>query len=198
MKKYFGGSHLIGKRKAKRPLNNQDITHFILRLKENLPAFFSPKDEALRELFCTVANKHEVHIQQLVFNHTHLHAALLIKDRECYNAFARELTSKIVAHLSKVIGVKLKDIFAHRPFTRIVSGPRGLMTLENYLMKNERESRVKQTHRFPGFFGIVTEGLQESKSAKIQNYGAKPARSRISHSELEGRITIKPRQLEFF
>jgi REP element-mobilizing transposase RayT len=155
MKKYFGGSHLVGKRKSKRPLSEEDVIHFILRLKEGLPAFFSPRDEDLRSLFLAVAKKHEVQIYQVVFNHTHLHAGLGLKDRKSYNSFVREFSSKVVAYISKSIGIQLKNIFLDRPFTRVVSGARGVMKLENYLKKNERESGVPQVHRCSGFFNIV-------------------------------------------
>ena len=144
MKKYFGGSHLHKKRKSRRPLDFNKITHLVLRLKDQQPAFFSPRDRNLRNLFIAIANKHHLQVEELIFNHTHLHAAIAIKDRKSYQNFIRELTSKIVSLLSKSIGIKLKNIFSHRPFTRIVNWGRSLMILGRYMAKNEKESGVLQ------------------------------------------------------
>jgi REP element-mobilizing transposase RayT len=146
MKKYFGGSHLHRKRKSKRPLEFDKLTHLILRLKDNQPAFFSPRDQILKRLFYRIAEKYGIQIEELIFNHTHIHAPIAIKDRKSYQGFIRELTSKIVTYLSKRIGIKLKEIFLHRPFTRTVNWGRGLMTLWGYMKKNEKESGILQCH----------------------------------------------------
>ena len=149
MKKYFGGSHLYKKRKSKRPLDFGKLTHLVLRLKDNQPAFFSPRDRDLRRLLHNVAAKYSIQIEELIFNHTHIHSAIAIKDRQSYRGFIRELSARIVVHISKNIGIKLRRIFASRPFTRIVSWGRGLLILRQYMKKNEEESGVSQCHWGP-------------------------------------------------
>ena len=171
MKKYFGGSHLVKKRKSKRPLDFGKLTHLVLRLKDNQPAFFSPRDRDLRRLFYLVAAKYSIQIEELILNHTHIHAVIAIKDRESYRGFIRELTSKIVGSLSKSIGIKFKKIFDHRPFTRIVSWGRGMMVLDQYMNKNEQESGVLQRSGSLGFSrgNLIKNGSEYwEKSAQLQ------------------------------
>ena len=117
-----------------------------LRLKDGQPAFFSPRDQKLRRGFYQIARKYEIQVEELILNHTHLHAVIAIRDRKSYQGFIRELTSKIVSYLSRSIGVRLKGIFSERPFTRIAKWGRGLMILSQYMRKNEKESQVLQQH----------------------------------------------------
>ncbi len=144
MKKYFGGEHLKHKRKSQRPLDFKKTTHLVLRLKPLLPSLMNPRDKNLRKGFYKIADKYNIKIYQLVFNHSHLHAAILIPDRESYVSFIRELTSKLVSYFSKSTRVCFKKIFLNRPFTRIVEWGKGFKKLMNYLVKNEKESGVQQ------------------------------------------------------
>ncbi len=129
MKKYFGGEHLKHKRKSQRPLDFNKTTHLVLRLRPLLPALMNPRDKYLRKGFCKVADKYNIRIYQLVFNHTHLHAAILIPNRESYVSFIRELTSKIVSYFSLTTKIKFKKIFLNCPFTRIVEWGKGFRKL---------------------------------------------------------------------
>jgi REP element-mobilizing transposase RayT len=144
MKKYFGGEHLKFKRKSQRPLDFKKTTHLVLRLKPLLPSLMNPRDKNLRKGFCKIADKYNVKVYQLVFNHSHLHAAILIPNRESYVSFIRELTSKLVSYFSKTTKLRFKKIFLNRPFTRIVDWGKGFKKLINYLVKNEIESGVRQ------------------------------------------------------
>jgi REP element-mobilizing transposase RayT len=144
MKKYFGGEHLKFKRKSQRPLDFKKTTHLVLRLKPLLPSLMNPRDKNLRKGFCKIADKYNVKVYQLVFNHSHLHAAILIPNRESYVSFIRELTSKLVSYFSKSTKVRFKKIFLNRPFTRIVDWGKGIQKLMSYLVKNEIESGVRQ------------------------------------------------------
>jgi REP element-mobilizing transposase RayT len=144
MKNYFGGEHLKFKRKSQRPLDFKKTTHLVLRLKPLLPALMNPRDKNLRKGFCKIADKYNIKIYQLVFNHSHLHAAILIPDRHAYVSFIRELTSKLVAYFSRTTKVQFKKIFLNRPFTRIVQWGKGFGKLMNYFVKNEKESGVQQ------------------------------------------------------
>ena len=144
MKKYFGGEHLINKRKSQRPLDFNKTTHLVLRLKPLLPSLLSPRDKKLRRGFQKLADKYNIKVYQLVFNHSHLHAALLFQSRESYVSFIKELTSKMVNYFNKTTGIKFRKIFLYRPFTRIVSWGQGIRTLQNYFLKNEKESGIQQ------------------------------------------------------
>jgi REP element-mobilizing transposase RayT len=144
MKNYFGGEHLKFKRKSQRPLDFKKTTHLVLRLKPLLPSLMNPKDKNLRKGFCKIADKYNIKVYQLVFNHSHLHGAILIPDRQAYVSFIRELTSKLVLYFSKSTRVRFKKIFLNRPFTRIVEWGKGFRKLMDYLVKNEKESGVQQ------------------------------------------------------
>ena len=106
MKKYFGGEYLNNKRKSQRPLDFQKTTHLVLRLKPLLPSLLSPRDKNLRKGFQKLADKYNIKVYQLVFNHSHLHAALLFPCRKSYVSFIKELTSKMVNYFSKTTGSK--------------------------------------------------------------------------------------------
>jgi hypothetical protein len=144
MKKYFGGEHLKFKRKSQRPLDFKKTTHLVLRLKPLLPSILNPRDKNLRKGFCKIADKYNIKLYQLVFNHTHLHAAILIPNRQAYVSFIRELTSKLVAYFTRTTKIRFKNIFLNRPFTRIVEWGKGVRKLMNYFVKNEIESGVQQ------------------------------------------------------
>lgn len=145
MKKIFGGEYLNKKAKSKRPLDFSKPHHLVLRLKQNLPSLFDPRDKVLRLGFNSVATKHGIKLYQLVFNHSHVHVIVSIPSRESYVAFIREVTSKSVLYFTKKWKCKFKGIFANRPFTRIASwGKRSMQILNNYMRKNEKESGYKQ------------------------------------------------------
>lgn len=144
MKNEFGGSLLARKRKSKRPLDFKKSTHLVIRLKDGVPSFFNPRDRKLRNLITEVAVKYEIKIYQLVLNHTHCHAVLKLPNRKSYVRFIRELTSKLVNLFSQQINYNLKKIFALRPWTRIIRWGKDFATIKKYMIKNERESGVRQ------------------------------------------------------
>lgn len=144
MKKYFGGNHLHKKRKSKRPLAFDKPLHLVLRLKPNLPSLFNPRETELRSLYKKIAFKHGVKLSALVFNHTHLHISLLAPDRKSYVNFIRETTSKTVLYFSQTTGIHFKDIFDNRPFTRIAGWNHDAHRLLDYMLKNEKESGLRQ------------------------------------------------------
>jgi REP element-mobilizing transposase RayT len=144
MKNYFGGEHLKHKRKSKRPLDYKKTTHLVLRLKPLLPPLLNPRDKNLRNGFQKIANKYNIKVYQLVFNHTHLHATILIQNRAAYVGFIKELTSKLVEYFSRTTKIKFRKIFLNRPFTRIVDWGKGFRKLMLYFKKNEKESGAQQ------------------------------------------------------
>ncbi len=142
--KEFGGELLQKRRKAKRPLDPKKPTHFVLRLKQNLPHFFSPRRKAAKNGFLNLASKYKIKVYHLVFNHTHCHACLLIPSQKAYVDFVRELTSRLKGHFSKLANARLKKIFLHRPYTRIVEWGRSFFALMKYFEKNAQESGEPQ------------------------------------------------------
>ena len=142
--KEFGGELRAKRRKIKRPLDPKKPAHFVLRLKQNLPSFFSPRRLIAKNGFLDLAAKYNIKVYHLVFNHSHCHACLLIPAQKGYVDFVRELTSWLTAYFSKVANAQLKRIFLHRPYTRIVEWGRSFKILMKYFEKNEQESGVSQ------------------------------------------------------
>lgn len=136
-----------GKRKSRRQLSFNKSTHFILRLKPHLPTLLEPRDHVLRKIIWRMATKYNIKIYRLVLNYSHLHCVLLLPDRKNYVGFVREVTSRIVQHLTSTIsicGVVFRKIFIQKPFTRAVSWGRSFQILMNYMNKNENESGIEQ------------------------------------------------------
>lgn len=177
MKTSFGGTHLKNKRKTRRPLDFKKSTHLVLRLREHLPSLLSPRDRVLRRGFFRIAEKYGVRVYKLVFNHSHLHAVILIPNRGAYLGFIKEVTSGFVRHFSQVVRIQLKKIFEGRPFTRIVGWGRAALILDKYMVKNEKESGVKQLDPKTG---------RKAKGEKIPILQIRAGCSKLS-----------PRQLEF-
>jgi REP element-mobilizing transposase RayT len=146
------------KRRIQRPLSFKQSTHLVLRLKHGLPPLFNPRDQKLRRHILKLAQKYNIRVYQLIFNHSHLHGVILLSNRFTYVQFIRELTGYVVQHFTRSVsipGFKFKNIFLSRPFTRSVSWGRAYKTLLGYMRKNELESGVKQF--------IQTDDIQQLK-----------------------------------
>jgi REP element-mobilizing transposase RayT len=171
MKYEFGGVKLLKKSKSLRPLSFHNSTHLVLRLKDGLPLLFDPHDKRLKKHINQMANKYQIRIYHLIFNHTHMHAAILLSNRKFYVSFIRELTAFLVKYFTdqlKIPGLILKNIFAHRPYTRSVVWGKAYRILVNYMKKNELESGVQQM-----------APAQRPRSSKNQ----KPHSAKILHSQ---------------
>lgn len=170
MKHSFGGSLLIQKRKSKRPLDFKKSTHLVLRLKDHLPKLFNPRDPKLRKLFLVVAGKYDIKFYDLIFNHSHVHAVIKIPDRESYVKFVRELTSNVVAYFTNSCRIKFKNIFVHRPWTRVVNWGKSFHILKKYMLKNELESGFQQIHLSPkSFTGLRCENFIQPLPLEVVN-----------------------------
>jgi REP element-mobilizing transposase RayT len=147
MKSERGGVKLYKKRKSLRPLSFHNSTHLVLRLKDGLPLLFDPHDKRLKNHVFQIAKKYQIRIYHLIFNHTHMHAAILLMNRKSYVSFIRELTAFLVKYFTdqlKIPGLIFKNIFAYRPYTRSVLWGKAYRILVNYMKKNELESGVRQ------------------------------------------------------
>ena len=121
------------------------------------------------------ANKYKIRVYDLVLNHSHMHAIMLLPSREAYTRFIREVTSLITLHFSKMLdflGIKLKKVFTYRPFTRFVHWGKAYIKLKEYIRKNELESGVLQ-RLWNAQFGEVTNG-KNVNSAQLVFAGLAP------------------------
>lgn len=117
--KEFGGSLLTGKRKSKRPLSVKNPMHLVL--KTTGKRFFSPGNRSLEKQIGNVAAKFKIKVSRVSLNWSHIHAIIQVPNREAYNSFVRELTSKISIAISKRFGLLSNDLFDLRPYTRILN-----------------------------------------------------------------------------
>ncbi|MCB0350630.1 MAG: hypothetical protein KDD38_05565 [Bdellovibrionales bacterium] len=143
----FGGSLLKGKRKSKRVLICSQPTHLVLRLKSNLPPLFDPHDIQLRRNVFGIANKYQIRIYNLIFNHSHLHGAFLFQDHSRYVKFIREATALMTTYFTKesrIPDLEFNSIFCGRPYTRSAPWGKAYQRLQNYMIKNENESGLEQ------------------------------------------------------
>ena len=90
-KRQFGGELLIGKRRSQRPLSTKKPIHLVLRSKT--VRLFKPHNKSLEKLIYRMAGKFNIRIYELAPNWNHIHAIVMIKDRNDYVRFIRALTS---------------------------------------------------------------------------------------------------------
>ncbi len=106
-KTYFGGEHLVGKRKSKRPLSIKKPIHLVLRSMNF--KIFRPKNQSLERLIHQTAKESGVKIYELAINWSHIHFVIKIESREAYVRFVRVLNSKLALALARVQNRKLLD-----------------------------------------------------------------------------------------
>ncbi len=153
-KKYFGGQHLVGKRKSKRPLSTKKPIHLVLRSMNF--KIFRPKNQSLKKLIHQIAQESGVKIYELAINWSHIHFVIKIQSREAYVRFVRVLNSKLTLALasarkrnsshksaSKHLQSTVNDLklFTLRPFTRILEWGRDYKNGISYLRLNQKEAR---------------------------------------------------------
>ena len=172
-KKEFGGSLLLGKRKARRPLTTKSPIHLILKASQK--GVFSPSNHSLKNLIRKTAKQFDIHIYDLAINWSHIHFLIRIRSREDYVRFIRALSSLLSQAIAKVHSrqsqrnltedshVLGKDktqktkLFTLRPFTRILSWGRDLKTVFRYVTLNQMEA-----------FGLIRRFKKKSKIGNDQ------------------------------
>ncbi len=149
--KGFGGELLLGKRKEKRPISDKKPMHLILR--SETVKVFTPTNKSLRSLIYKTAAKYSIKIYEIALNHTHIHLVIKLKNKESYNFFIRELTSKMAVSIRRffenisgpISGPKtncadFKTILTHRPFSRILEWGKDFQNCIDYVILNISES----------------------------------------------------------
>lgn len=139
-KDWFGGSHLRGNPKTKRPLDSKLPTHLVLRAKRSV--FLLPKNfEVTNALVYATAAKYGIRIYDYANVGNHLHILLKLPRRSVWAAFIRELSGRLSTKLGR-------GIWLHRPFTRVVRGWRKAYgTIKEYVALNKIEAKWGQRVR---------------------------------------------------
>jgi len=138
-KKEFGGSQLLGKRKTRRPLSTKAPIHLVLRASHH--KIFAPGDKYLTALLHAECRKYKIKLYDFAFNWTHVHVLIKLPNREAYVKMIRSLTSKVVAHVSQIMGWDFSGLFSLRPFTKILSWGKQFQNALMYQAINKAEAQ---------------------------------------------------------
>lgn len=126
----FGGSLLLGKRKAARPIDTKKSIHLVLKAKNSFALLRNKKtvEETLRKY----AQKFGLTIYALGVQADHIHLEIKVPSRELYVRWVRAITSVLV---SKIKGLKWKL----RPYTKILSWGKQFQKVKRYIFTNQKE-----------------------------------------------------------
>jgi hypothetical protein len=142
----YGGELLKTRegRRRGRPLDTRSTMHLVLRSSKARGAWsFRHHDARIRTLVGHFSRKYGVRVLSLANVGNHLHFQLKLTNRHAYRPFIRGLTSAIAMAVTgwsrwspPPQGARFWD---YRPFTRVVQGRRGFLTLRDYIQLNRLE-----------------------------------------------------------
>jgi hypothetical protein len=140
-------------RRGPRPLSTRHTLHLVLRSTQARGewSFRTLRNQGrIRRLAERFARRYGIRIVGLANVGNHLHFQLKLSNRRLYAPFIRALTGAIALTVTgrsrwKPRGSdpleRRRPFWDYRPFTRIVVGRRGFLTLRDYLALNRWESR---------------------------------------------------------
>ena len=140
-------------RRGPRPLSTRHTLHLVLRSTQARGewSFRHPRHQGrIRRLTEKHAARHGIRVLGLANVGNHLHFQLKLSNRRLYAPFIRALTGAIALQVTGRSRWKSRKsdpleqrrpFWDYRPFTRIVVGRRGFLTLRDYLAVNRWEAR---------------------------------------------------------
>lgn len=123
----FGGSLLVGKRHATRPLSAKHPTHLVLKALNQWLLLRNRK--LVGQVFLKYSRKFDIPLYLLGVHSDHTHASVRTKSRARYNAFVRAVTAELVRLIP---GLR----WALRPYTRIGQWGRDFRNVLRYIRRN--------------------------------------------------------------
>lgn len=148
--KSYGGT-LLNTRKGRshaRPLSTSQSMHLVLRSShaKEKQSFRAPRNaREIQKIISKFSQRYGVQVLSLANVGTHLHFHIKLGNRFGYFKFIRAVTSAIAMHVSgknrwTVGNSQLKQKFwDYRPFTRIITGLRDFLTVQDYVQVNQLE-----------------------------------------------------------
>ncbi|MGZ3711632.1 MAG: transposase [Bdellovibrionota bacterium] len=144
--KAYGGD-LLKTRKGRaqgRPLDTRNTMHLVLRSSkaQGVCSFRRPQNmHAIERIVKKFAKKYGVKVLSLADVHNHLHFQIKLSNRFTYRPFIRAITAAIAMAVSGVSRWKKAKgkFWDYRPFTRVVKGIRGYLSLRDYIEINQLE-----------------------------------------------------------
>ena len=128
----FGGSLLVGKRKAKRSLTTKQPIYMILKGDIFLSGSLLKQERWIDKEIKRLAEKFTIKLYDYGICSNHIHFGLRISSAENYKKFIRALTGR----LAQVLKIK----FFLRPFTKILSWGRQFQRVLSYIVQNKEEA----------------------------------------------------------
>jgi REP element-mobilizing transposase RayT len=145
-KTVFGGSHLKGNAREKRPFKKDMFTHLVMRstLAVGDRSMLKPRNKKrIDEIVRNSAKIFSIKIERFVNVGNHLHLLIKAPARWQQANFFRTISGRIVRH---VMGVekgspgKFSRFWDSKPFTRLVSWGRAYKAVTHYLSLNSLEA----------------------------------------------------------
>jgi hypothetical protein len=142
----YGGSLLTKRkgRKGPRPLTTKDSIHLVLRSTKATGKWsFIKHQKRVWSILHKFAKKYGVDIVTKGNAGNHLHLQIRLGNRYAYKPFIRAVTAAIAMAITGAsrwnkLEIKFWD---RRPFTRIVIGRRGFLTVRDYVRINHIEGQ---------------------------------------------------------
>lgn len=143
----------LGRRQ--RPLSRKAPLHLVFKAHRKLlkeKSFRGPRSFQLcQSLIKRYARRFFVRVDQFSIQGDHIHLLVRCSERFFYQAFFRVLAGQIAQRFRKegLLNITMcnevtdtpKNLWMHRPFTRVIVGLRGLTIIKNYIQLNEQEAR---------------------------------------------------------
>lgn len=147
-----GGQHRKKRSgRGSRPLSVKQSHHIVFKVqKENLinKSFRHPKNFVyVQQLLNRFAKKFGIKIEQISYQHNHIHLLARSSRRTNFHNFFRVFSGQIAQNLKVTdtptrqgsICGKVLRLWESRPFTRIVVGLKNFAITKNYIQLNEKE-----------------------------------------------------------
>lgn len=159
LKHSHGGSlRQLRKGRGLRPLSSRKPHHVVFKADKKAIKlnFRSPRSfKLVRRIIDRYSKRFSIRIDQCSINFDHIHLNIRVPRRALSHYFLRVVAGQIAQELQKanllndvtdtpgqergVMAKRVMKLWLVRPFTRVVHGWRGLLTLRNYIQLNEKE-----------------------------------------------------------
>ena len=147
----YGGS--LDYRKCARPVDSKSLMHTVFKAELGYGIWFTRSQKSIEKLLKESAHRYDIKIKAFSIQKDHIHV-LTYPGKTGNHVAAKENFANFLRYFAAEMGRKYKKIFlrfgissgislwAHRPFTRIVSwGKRSLNKVIDYIKKNTLEAR---------------------------------------------------------